>query len=151
MTYLLVKKHTPSSLMDYVIGCLLYADDLCVISESKSGLQHSLHNLYNYCQTWKLQLNVRKTKIVIFSTGKNKEQCNFKFGEDSIHVTDSYSYLGINLSSKGKFDLALNHLKEKANKASFVLRSSLCTGVTFQPDFPLKNFDSTIRPIITYA
>ena len=145
------EKNTPSSLMDYVIGCLLYADDLCVISESKSGLQHSLHNLYNYCETWKLQLNVKKTKIVIFSTGKNKEQCNFKFGEDSIHVTDSYSYLGINLSSKGKFDLALNHLKEKANKASFVLRSSLYTGVTFQPDFPLKNFDSTIRPIITYA
>ena len=42
-------------------------------------------------------------------------------------------------------------LKEKSNKAMFSLSKSLYTGVTFNPNLPLKVFDSTIRPIITYA
>ena len=33
----------------------------------------------------------------------------------------------------------------------FSLARSLYTGVTFNPSLPLKVFDSTIRPIITYG
>ena len=36
---------TPAKLNDLIIGCLLYADDLVIISETTEGLQHSLNNL----------------------------------------------------------------------------------------------------------
>ena len=76
---------------------------------------------------------------------------NFKLGNDTLKITDSYSYLGITFSRNGSYQEAINLLKEKSNKAMFLLRSSLYTGVTFQPNLPLKIFDSTVRPILTYS
>ena len=45
---------------------ILYADDTVIISESAKGLQKQLHDLYDYCNEWKLKVNKLKTKIVIF-------------------------------------------------------------------------------------
>ena len=130
---------------------LLYADDLLIVSESKSGLQHSLDKLHNYCKNWKLDLNIKKTKIVIFSKSLQKEQTQFMFGDKHLQIADTCSYLGIKLTAKTSFSEAIKLLKEKASKATFLLNSSLYTGITFQPDLPLKVFDNTIRPILTYG
>ena len=34
------------------IPCLLYADDIVLLSESAEGLQHSLNALHHYCNKW---------------------------------------------------------------------------------------------------
>ena len=141
----------PPSLMNSIIGCLLYADDLLILSETKDGLQHSLDKLYKYCHMWKLQINIQKTKVVIFTTNKKKEVANFKFGDDSLTISDTYSYLGLKLTKKGSFQEAVNLLKEKGSKAMYSMKSTLYTGITFQPDLPLKIFDNTIRPILVYG
>ena len=96
-------------------------------------------------------MNISKTKVIIFSTKKTEERVNFKLGNDTLKIMDSYSYLGITFSRNGSYQEAINLLKEKSNKAMFLLRSSLYTGVTFQPNLPLKIFDSTVRPILTYS
>ena len=139
------------SLMKTIVGCLLYADDLLILSETKEGLQHSLDNLYNYCSTWKLQLNVKKTNIVIFSSRQHSSQYDFKFGPLSLRIADTSSYLGITFHKNGNFTEAVTRLKEKSNKAMFSLSQALYSGITFDPKLPLKVFDSTIRPILTYG
>ena len=139
------------SLFNRVVNCLLYADDLLVVSETKSGLQHALNELHSYCITWKLQLNIKKTKVIVFNTRKSKEQYTFMFGQDKISICDQCAYLGIIFNKNGNFKDAVHLLKEKGNKAMFVLRGALYTGITFQPDLPLKVFDSTVRPILVYG
>ena len=37
------------------------------MSTSKNGLQHCLDELDLYCDKWKLQINIKKTKIVLFN------------------------------------------------------------------------------------
>jgi hypothetical protein len=44
-----------------------YADDLILISEKPSGLQHCLNALEVYCKEWGLNINTKKTQIMIFS------------------------------------------------------------------------------------
>ena len=39
----------PPTLIDKKVGCLLYADDLVIMSTSEEGLQHSLNRLTSYC------------------------------------------------------------------------------------------------------
>lgn len=51
------------------IYLLLFADDAVLFSETADGLQQSLNNLKDYCQKWKLKVNVEKTKVVIFKKG----------------------------------------------------------------------------------
>jgi len=50
---------------------LLYADDTVVMTDNDNDLLNSLNNSAEYCKTWKLKINVNKTKIVI--VGREEE------------------------------------------------------------------------------
>ena len=49
---------------------LLYADDTVIMAESREDLQAQLNVFGEYCQKWKLKVNVEKTKILIFPRGR---------------------------------------------------------------------------------
>ena len=53
----------------YKLFVILYADDTVILSESKDGLQKALDIVESYCEIWKLQGNVNKTKVIILRTG----------------------------------------------------------------------------------
>ena len=48
---------------------LLFADDAVLVSETREGLQRSLDNLQEYCFKSNLNVNIEKTKIVVFRKG----------------------------------------------------------------------------------
>ena len=47
----------------------MFADDIACISDTISGLQKQLNILSTYCATYKLQVNIDKTKVLIFKKG----------------------------------------------------------------------------------
>ena len=58
---------------------LLYADDTVILAESQEDLQQSINLMERYCSMWKLNINVSKTKITVFSRGKIRKIPNFLF------------------------------------------------------------------------
>ena len=56
---------------------ILYADDTVLMTESSSNLQTLLDKFYLYCDTWKIKVNVDKTKIVVFSKGRLPKKSYF--------------------------------------------------------------------------
>ena len=48
------------------LSCLLYADDLVLLSHLQQSLQNSLDKLSTFCEQWKMQVNLKKTKIMVF-------------------------------------------------------------------------------------
>jgi hypothetical protein len=48
----------PAILNTLKLNCLLYADDLVLMSETADGLQMCIDKLYNYCTKWGLQINM---------------------------------------------------------------------------------------------
>jgi hypothetical protein len=73
---------------------LLYADDTIILSNSEENLQSSLNSLHQYCEKWKLTVNISKTKIVIFSKRQPKNTPKWTFGQENIEVQEDYTYLG---------------------------------------------------------
>ena len=67
---------------------LLYADDTVVLAKSKEQLLAALNSMYLYCQTWKLEVNPSKTKVVIFSKKRVKENPVFTYNGENIAVVD---------------------------------------------------------------
>ena len=55
----------------------LHADDTIIIANYAESLQTSLTHLSEYCQKWKLTINIDKTKIMVFS--KTQWKGNFIF------------------------------------------------------------------------
>ena len=49
---------------------LLYADDTVLMAEIPTDLQNCLDSFASYCSKWKLNVNIGKTKIVIFGVRK---------------------------------------------------------------------------------
>ena len=79
---------------------LLFADDTVLFSTSQDGLQRMLNLFENYCDEWKLTVNISKTKILIFTSGRYARNLVFFKGNELELVTE-YKYLGIYLSKSG--------------------------------------------------
>ena len=66
----------PVQLNNSFLHCLMYADDLVILSESSNGLQCALDKLHDYCSKWKLLVNINKTNVMIFNKGVTLSQVN---------------------------------------------------------------------------
>jgi ribosomal protein S24E len=131
-------------------NCLMYADDLVIFSRTDTGMQNCLHKLETYCNRWRLLISVKKTKIIIINSSKKKE-CHFRVYKTRLEVVKSYCYLGIIISDKGDFKIALERLYNKASRAYFSLRKDFNFHSNTSPKVILKLFDSMIKPILLYG
>jgi hypothetical protein len=70
----------PITINNIKVSCLMYADDIVLISESAKGLQNCLNKLSNYCDIWNLSVNIDKSKVIIFNkSGKVIKKDNFNY------------------------------------------------------------------------
>ena len=113
-------------------------------------MQQKLDLLYKYCQEWCLEINVNKTKIIIFNKRGQLIKVQFTINDIDIECIKTYKYLGIILSNSGSFKVAKSHLYNKALKSSFKIYKDI------KPTDPsiktlLHLFDHIIKPIATYG
>ena len=88
-------KTDPISINGTEINCLMWADDIIILSESPEGLQNCLNNLDNYCKKWRLEVNKKKTKVMVFNkSGKKLKSLKFYFNKYALQNVTQYKYLG---------------------------------------------------------
>ena len=88
------------------LNCLLYEDDLVLISHSAKGLDKALSVLSQYCENWLLSVDPKKTKVMIFQKKCRKsilDKYFFQINNQKIEIVNNYTYLGINFSNNGNF------------------------------------------------
>jgi len=74
------------------IKVLLYADDIALIADNQADLQKMINALFNYCQKWSLNVNLQKSKILIFRKGPRQPANIWKYGNEVIETVNSYKY-----------------------------------------------------------
>ena len=131
---------------------LLYADDLVLLSKSKEGLQNCINTVSEFCNKWHMNVNEKKSKIMIFSkkTCKKVNHPSFTCNKNKLDVVSEFTYLGVKLSSTGNFIAHLNQSREKALHAFFKL-TQIADFKELKPKQANKLFDSMIAPILTYG
>ena len=139
----------PVQLLNVKLSCLMFADDLIILSETASGLQSALTKLNDYCVQWGLTINIDKTKVVIFNKGGHKfSSFKFDLNGSPVEIVQSYCYLGIIFSSCGSFARACDALTDKALKAFYKFKQIHPYNNVL---LSLKLFDTLVSPIATYA
>ena len=126
---------------------------LAIISTTESGLKSSLSKLESYCTLWQLEVNIKKSKVVIFNrSGRIISGQNFTFHSKPLDLVKSYCYLGIDMPCSGPFQLSRTNLIDKAQKALYPLTPLLSTIAQFKlpSSKTIKLFESMIRPIALY-
>jgi hypothetical protein len=82
---------------------LLYADDTVIFSDNEDDMQLALNCFKSYCDTWKLNINTSKTKIITFSKSSRNRIRTYKLGVEELENVSEYKYLGVFLSKSGSF------------------------------------------------
>lgn len=101
---------------------IMYADDTAILCDTEAGMKQALLALKSYCGDWRLGVNCRKTKIVIFSRGRvDINNYDFRLEEENVEVVSDYRYLGIIFNYNGNFRKGQLDLITKAKKAMYML------------------------------
>ena len=101
------------------IDILLYADDLDILASSKEKLQHKLNVLSVYCKDRNLNVNVNKSKVIVFNSIKNTEP--FMYTNLSIDEVDSFKYQGMTFYRRANLKHSWRILIQQALKAMATL------------------------------
>ena len=128
---------------------LLYADDTVIFGTDEESFQHNLDVFLEYSETWKLNINFKKTKILIFGI-RSTHRFEFKLGNNKIEICDEFKYLGVIFTKTRTFAKAIKHNVDHANKALHLLYKKI-HNLHIPIDLQLQLFDHTIVPILLYG
>ena len=133
------------------INCILWADDIILLSETEEGLNKLLSELNTYSGNNHLKVNTDKTKCMIFNKTGRLMRRDFYLGNTKLENVRSYKYLGLKITPSGEIKSALDDLRSRALKAYMALKNKL--GVSFREhlDDTIGFFDSLVRPILLYG
>ena len=102
-SYLIKSIYDSTQLKDISLFLLMYADDTVLLSESKEGLQNISDNLHVYYESWNIDVNVAKTKGVVFRKGsKLPKSYRWFYNKQPVELVNSFNYSGMTLSFNGK-------------------------------------------------
>jgi hypothetical protein len=114
----------PPAFGAHEIPLLMYADDVAILSTSVGGLQKLLNKLEAFCEDWDMEVNIQKSKVMVFKNGtarKRGEKCFLK-GE-KLEIVNTFKYLGITFSFNNLWRQHLDYASMKATRATLpVLR-----------------------------
>ena len=134
---------------EIVLFMIKYADDAVVFAKSKESLQLSLNDIELYCGTWVLKINTKKTKVMIFESGRHTS-CGLFLNNVKLEVVDSFKYLGVHFFKHGNWFRTQKRLAQHASCALHNLFSLLR-----QIDLPVtencKLFDTLVGSILNYS
>jgi len=107
---------------DLNVRVLLYADDLVILADDVAVLQNMIKRLELYCETWGMEVNPEKSKIMVFQKGGRtsaKEKWFYK--QEEIEKVSEYKYLGIILTPALSFN---KHIKNRNSQAKSKINST---------------------------
>lgn len=134
------------------VKILLYADDIVILSDSPSKLQNMIDTLYMYCNQWSLQLNLNKSKILVFRSGTRISKClKWNYGEDNIQIVNSYIYLGLELNYNLSFK---KHTTNKLSSSKMAIASTWSRYLNhpkISNENKLKIFNAAAKSILFYG
>ena len=73
----------------------MYADDTIIIANVAESVQTSLTHLSEYCQQWKLTINIDKTKIIVLPKTQWKDNFIFQYEGKDFEIVQELKYLGV--------------------------------------------------------
>ena len=140
----------PIEIRDRYVNHFMYADDLVLLSNSKTGLQNCLLKLQAFSIEKHLTISVDKTKVMIFNHSGRLYKQDFFVDNQKLEVVNNFCYLGFDVKASGVVSAARETLYSKAKKAMRPLKGAIA-----RFDIPVKTsiklFHSYIEPILLYT
>ena len=97
------KKGIGCHILRRFIGCLLFADDLALLSPSRKALQTMIDLCADYCNKHCLEFNPKKSKVMTFGKSWNEPIAPLTISGSPLEFVYEFKYLGTTIVSGRKF------------------------------------------------
>jgi len=143
----------------HILQVLLYADDLAIMAESPQEMQLLLNCLSDFCKASGLQVNIKKSEIVVFNSkfSETRDSSNAKniiYNNQPLLIQPSFIYLGTLLldgAPTKRMAAAQMRMLSKAKTASFLMFRRCYSMGLHNVSIQLHLFDSLVRPILNFG
>ncbi|CAG7787090.1 unnamed protein product, partial [Allacma fusca] len=130
---------------------LLYADDIILTADCPHDLQSQINIIAKFFKNNDLLVNMDKTKIVVFGSGKQQKQHRFYNDGNKIEIVNSYKYLGVEFHKTGSFKEHHDAVLHKTNVAINTLVNILKAAKIQDIDIAIRLFNTLAGTIPLYG
>ena len=136
------------------LDCILFADDVVVLSTTREGLERRLELAYQFYTAQRLEINEAKSNVVIFQQrAKGKKlrtpEPPIHMGPLRLQVVDQMVYLGMQFNAQRTLTQLNEVMNGKALRATFKLQGASHNNLPAQ--LATKLFQQLIQPILMYG
>ena len=132
------------------ITCLLFADDGAIVADTKEDLQCMLMALNEYCNQWRMIVNVEKTEIVVFNRQVQSVEEKWTYEGNQLKVVSEFKYLGLMFHDSRRAGATIEHRLKQAKRLVATWKRR-CRIWLFKPDDILNQFMTCILPALEYG
>ena len=131
---------------------LFFADDLVILAFSHIDLIKKIEAFRMYCDMFNLNVNVKKTEIVIFKkAGRRKATPEFRYNNVKINIVQNYTYLGVKFTNSALGLQTSNAAVEKSRIATAKIISTLAILRLNSWESNIRLFDSMVISTLLYG
>lgn len=143
----------PAPLLLRQIFCLLFADDVALISMTAEGLQRQLDILQEFCDISSMAVNLDKTAVLIFKKGVAQDggDSGLFWQGQQVPLSQQYKYMGMELYSTKTIHEARTARLQQATKAANLIQSRSLSQLACTARPLLKFLQTCVLPILLYA
>ena len=139
----------PIDIQNTNINHFLYADDLVILSESRTGLQRCIDKAYNFAKAKHLTISLKKSKTMVFNLAGKFIHDTFTLHDKALEPVQSFCYLGVDIKCSGTMKHARNVLNDKSSKALRPLLGAIAR-FNIPVNTSIRLFHTFISPILLY-
>ena len=133
-----------------MINNLKYADDTVLIAENEKDLQILLDIVVKESHKKGLELNCKKTEVMVVSRKADTPTCNIFINGSPLKQCKSFKYLGSLISSDGRNDKEISSRIGQA-KMCFQKVKSILSNTQLSIDTRKRTLQCYIEPILMYG
>ena len=134
------------------IFSLMFADDIPLMSETVIGLQMQLNALQKYSTDWQLEVNIMKTKIVIFRKGGRIAKKEYwSYNNNPIEMVNLFSYVGVCFTNNVSSYKMAEYMLGKSKKVLICLLKNVQSVLPLSYKTFCKIVDANITQILVYG
>ncbi|RNL64605.1 hypothetical protein D7I40_24535, partial [Citrobacter sp. MH181794] len=124
-----------------------YADDICLMSHTFSGIQEKLNELATNAESVGLKINIKKTKLVRIGSS-----CETPLMLHGVQVEDveKLCYLGSLLCKDGGTEADIKSRIDKARQ-SYIALGNVWRSNHLSTPLKLRLFSSNVKPVLLYG
>ena len=130
---------------------LSYADDLALIAKEEGEMKCMLKTLEKFLQKIKLELNVEKSKMVVFRNKRGRKEYKWKWQEKEIEEVKTFPYLGYHFQCNNKPDEHIKSITAKARRAIGQIWSIGERRFGGDVERKLMLFDAIVKSVLMYG